>query len=257
MLIKVLPPFWKTFWFKITASLLIALGGYGLFRWRLHIQESRQNRSLQLAQSELKAIRSQMNPHFIFNCMTAIDALIATGQSRKASAYLAKFSKLVRQVLQLSEKQLISLADELNTLKLYLQLEQLRMQDAFDFSFEIAEGLEEMVEIPPMLLQPFLENAIIHGLKPSLKPQKQIHVSAGKEAGKVIFNIEDNGVGRRPGNINPGKHHTSMGIKLTGDRLKMMEQVLPMKTNYFYTDLFDNGGTPSGTRVTIELTYQN
>jgi hypothetical protein len=259
LLIKVLPPFWKTNWFRIVTSLVLAFAGYGLFRWRLHLQESRQNRALQLAQSELKAIRSQMNPHFIFNCMTAIDALIATGQSQKASAYLAKFSKLVRQVLQLSEKQLISLEDEINTLKLYLQLEQLRMQDSFDFLFEIAEGLEEQVEIPPMLLQPFVENAIIHGLKASMKDKKLIRISGKKGGSKVFFTIEDNGVGRKTADINKSsvKHHTSMGIKLTGDRLKMMEQVLPIKTNYFYTDLFDEKGAPAGTKVTIEITYQN
>jgi len=259
MLIKVLPPFWKTTWFKVIVSLILAFTGYMLFRWRLHLQATQQNRTLQLAQSELKAIRSQMNPHFIFNCMTAIDALIATGQSQKASVYLAKFSKLVRQVLQLSEKQLISLADEFNTLKLYLQLEQLRMQDAFDFSMNVADELEDQVEIPPLLLQPFVENAIIHGLKGSLKDKKLILISAVKEAGKITFTIEDNGVGRAESgkNRSAGGQHNSMGTKLTGDRLKMMEQVLPLKTNYYYTDLFDTKGEAAGTKVTIELAYKN
>jgi Histidine kinase len=259
MMIKVLPPFWKTTWFRVAVSLLLALAGYLLFRWRLHLQASRQNRNLQLAQSELKAIRSQMNPHFIFNCMTAIDGLIATGQNQKASVYLSKFSRLVRQVLQLSEKQLINLGDEINTLKLYLQLEQLRMQDTFDFTFDVTEGLEEEVEIPPMLLQPFVENAIIHGLKPSTKEEKHIRIIAGKQKGKLVFIIEDNGAGRNQSNKNgnTGIQHMSMGIKLTGDRLKMMEKVLPILTNYYYTDLFDENGYPDGTKVTIEITYQN
>ena len=259
LLLRILPPFWKTLWFRVLASIILAGVAYLLFRMRLNQQNRKNLQQLQVAQSELKAIRSQMNPHFIFNCVTAIDALIATGQSQKASAYLAKFSKLVRQVLQLSEKQLISLEDEINTLKLYLQLEQLRMQDSFDFSFKIGEGLEEQVEIPPMLLQPFVENAIIHGLKASMKDKKLIRISCEKGGNKVFFTIEDNGVGRKTADINKSsiKHHTSMGIKLTGDRLKMMEMVLPIKTNYFYTDLFDEKGTPAGTKVTIEITYQN
>ncbi len=258
MLLKILPPFWKTAWFRLVASLILALTGYLLFRWRLHLQATRQNRSLQLAQSELKAIRSQMNPHFIFNCMTAIDGLIATGQNQKASAYLAKFSKLVRQVLQLSERQLISLSDELNTLTLYLHLEQLRMQDDFSFSFEIEEGLEDRVEIPPMLLQPFVENAIIHGLKSTSKNVKLILIGAKKEGQKITFTIEDNGIGRAASHTNhsSGRQHQSMGTKLTGDRLKMLEQVLPIKTNYYYTDLYETDGRPSGTRVSIELHYK-
>ncbi|MCU0389113.1 MAG: hypothetical protein MUE71_10955, partial [Chitinophagaceae bacterium] len=137
--------------------------------------------------------------------------------------------------------------------------EQLRMQDDFDFTFVISQGLEEQVEIPPMLLQPFVENAIIHGLKPLHTGKKQLQITIGKEKGKIIFNIWDNGIGRSAAekNATTGKHHQSMGTKLTGDRLKMMEQVLPIKTNYYYTDLLGANGEAAGTNVTIELTYLN
>ncbi len=259
LLLRILPPFWKTMWFRVLASILLAGLAYLSFRVRLHQQNKKNLQQLQLAQSELKAIRSQMNPHFIFNCITAIDGLIATGQNQKASSYLAKFSKLVRQVLQLSEKQLISLADEANTLKLYLQLEQLRMQDNFSFIIDIEEGLEHEVEIPPLLLQPFVENAIIHGLKNSLKEKKHILIKAEKFTNQIIFTIEDNGIGRDESikNTINRNHHKSMGTRLTDERLKMMEHVLPIKTNYFYQDLFDKNGNSSGTKVTIELTYRN
>jgi hypothetical protein len=259
MMIKILPPIWKTTWFRVLASFLLAVTAYCLFRWRLRIETTRQNRILQLAQSELKAIRSQMNPHFIFNCMAAIDGLIATGQSQKASAYLSKFSKLVRQVLQLSEKQLISLADEINTLHLYLQLEQLRMQDEFTYSITVEEGLEEQVEIPPMLLQPFVENSIIHGLKSSADHQKKILISVKRTHEKIRIIIEDNGIGRQEAAKKAGSntHHQSMGTRLTTDRLKIMEQVLPIKTNFYYTDLVCTRGLASGTRVTIEIVNLN
>lgn len=165
----------------------------------------------------------------------------------------------MRQVLQLSEKHLISLDDEISTLKLYLQLEQLRMQDNFSFIIDIEEGLEHEVEIPPLLLQPFVENAIIHGLKNSSKQNKHLHLKAEKSTNKIIFTIEDNGIGREESikNTINRNHHTSMGIRLTDERLKMLEHVLPIKTNYFYQDLVNKNGNSSGTRVTIELAYRN
>lgn len=255
LLIRVIPPFWKTTWFRIAASLVLALAGYGLFRWRLHIQESRQNQVLQLAQSELKAIRSQMNPHFIFNCITAIDGLIATKQNQKASEYLGKFSKMVRQVLQLSEKHLISLRDELDTLKLYLQLEQLRMQDGFTFSISADASLTDNLEVPPLLLQPFVENAIIHGLKSSNSTNKHIDINARQVNETVQFTIRDNGVGRThaAAQNTERRHHASMGTRLTHDRLLMMEKVLGIKTNIIFEDLYNDNGIAGGTQVTISL----
>jgi LytS/YehU family sensor histidine kinase len=253
--LEILPPFWKKNWFKLLATLVLVLTSYLAFRLRLKQQTEKQARQLQLAQSELKAIRSQMNPHFIFNCLTAIDGLIATKQNIKASEYLGKFSKLVRQVLQLSEKQMIPLRQELDTLKTYLQLEQLRMQEGFSFKIKADEHLLDQLELPPLLLQPFVENAILHGLKNSLRSEKHIEISVIQNESAIEFCVKDNGAGRK--NKSPvdkeSKEHVSMGTHLTRERLKMMEKVMGVKTTIIFEDKTDPDNLPAGTNVTIVL----
>lgn len=255
MKLKVLPPWWKTWWFRLAAGLLLAGGIYFFINRRIAAAEKENAYKLNLAQSELKAIRSQMNPHFIFNCMTAIDGLIACNEKEKASNYLGKFSKLMRQVLQLSNEQFIVLSEDLRTLELYLQLEQFHLGEAFTFTIKADESLKEGLEVPPLLLQPFAENAIIHGLKPSLKADKKLDIYIYKKENTIFMEITDNGIGRQEAGLRNKKHthHTSMGTTLSKERLELMEQTLNLKTDIQYIDLTDDTGVANGTRVVITL----
>ncbi len=258
LMLKILPPWWRTWWFRIFASVSLTLILLLIIRKTINSIQKENEYKIKLANSELKAIRSQMNPHFIFNCMTAIDGLIAKGQNQKASEYLGKFSKLVRQVLQLSEKQLISLRDELDTLKLYLQLEQLRTQD-FSFDIQVQDELMEQTEIPPLLLQPMVENAILHGLKTAAHNHKQIKIRVSETDNTIKFEIEDNGIGRKESALKNVQrvNHKSMGSKLTADRLQIMEQLLNIETTLAYEDLQDEMGNALGTKVILSLNSKN
>lgn len=256
MMVKVLPPWWRTWWFRLLASLTLAGLLYAFFRKIIAGIEKENNYKIRLAKSELTAIRSQMNPHFIFNCMTAIDGLIAKNEREKASEYLGKFSKLLRQVLQQSSRQFISLGEDLDTLNLYLQLEQLRIKDGFSFNIAIPDALRHEIEVPPLLLQPMVENAIIHGLRPKQNAPKHLTVSCKKENGTITFRVEDTGIGRKASaelNSTRNDEHKSVGNKLTMDRLKMLEDVSGYKTHFETQDLYDDEGNATGTATTLTI----
>jgi|GEM_PF-3253947 len=252
MQLKVLPPFYKTWWFRLLAGLSLAAIIYFIVQRRIESLNKENSFKLRLAESELKAIRSQMNPHFIFNCMTAIDGLIAKNERAKASEYLGKFSKLMRHVLQLSGQQFIVLNEELDTLKLYLQLEQLRMHNGFTYEIIADDELKQTLEIPPLLLQPFVENAIIHGLKPKDDGEKHLSVTVQQQEGKILFTILDNGIGRQAAQQNQQRQpgHVSSGMQLTTDRLQLLKDALGYNSSVAITDL----PLAAGTQVQITLT---
>jgi hypothetical protein len=159
-------PWWRNTWFIITVILLCSLGFYVLYRKRIKRIKQRANLDNLLAQTEMKALHSQMNPHFIFNCLNSIREMILDNENKQASHYLSKFAQLIRITLDNSTKPFISLKDSIDYLKRYLEMEQIRT-DHFSYSFEIDESLDpEETFLPPMLIQPFIENAIWHGQQP-------------------------------------------------------------------------------------------
>jgi LytS/YehU family sensor histidine kinase len=250
--LKILPPWWKTWWFRVLAGLVLAGSIAGFVKRRIDLANKENSYKLRLAQSELKAIRSQMNPHFIFNCITAIDGLIARNERAKASEYLGKFSRLMRQVLQLSSNQFVSLGEDLDTLQLYLQLEQLRMEGGFTFTINADAELRQNLELPPLMLQPFAENAILHGLKPKADSNRQLHITISRQGQSIVCTIADNGIGRQAAAAlqpaQPG--HQSSGMRLTQERLQLLQDVLGYKTQFTVVD----APTDTGTVVTITLT---
>jgi hypothetical protein len=256
MQLKVLPPWWRTWWFRILAALSLTALLYAFIRRTIANIQKENNYKIRMAESELTAIRSQMNPHFIFNCMTAIDGLIAKNEREKASEYLGKFSKLLRQVLQQSTKQFISLGEDLDTLNIYLQLEQLRIQDGFTYSIEADENLRHEVEVPPLLLQPIVENAIIHGLRPKQTEPKHLTIKCFQDKSNIHFEITDTGIGRKASaenNRQRNDDHKSIGTQLTNDRLKMLEDVLGYRTNMQTDDLYDAHHNPIGTKTMLTI----
>lgn len=160
-------PFWQTWWFRLlTALIVIALAAY-YFRRRVSIIETKAAIKQQMTELEVKALRAQMNPHFIFNAMNSIQQFTLNNDIDNANRYISRFSTLLRKVLHTSQQKLISLEEEIEQLNLYLEIEQLRLGDSFQYHLEVEDDIEtEAVKIPGMLIQPFVENALKHGLSP-------------------------------------------------------------------------------------------
>jgi len=202
---------------------------------------------------EMLALQSQMNPHFIFNTLNALKNLIMKSRIDNAVVYLDDFSELLRSILQNSAKNIITLEEELEILELYLSLEKNRIGDSFNYSIK-APSREDLSQytIPPLLLQPFVENAIWHGLNPSEKPEKWLNISFDTSQNLKII-IEDNGIGR----IASGKTekmHKSMGTDITKERLSLYNHTNDTKVLLTILDI-EEEGIPQGTRIT--LTYNN
>ncbi len=204
-------------------------------------------------ESKMAALRAQMNPHFISNSLNAIDSLVNKGDSEQASEYIIDFSRLSRLVLNNSKAKRISLAKELDTLRYYLRMEKLRMRDNLNYHFEIDESLNlESIEIVPMVLQPFIENAIIHGIQNKQAPGNiwlRIH---GGDAGQLEIRIKDDGVGREKAkefNRQSVVDRTSWGMEITAERLASIQN--DQGATIRYSDLFDELGKACGTEVII------
>lgn len=209
-----------------------------------------------LVELELKALRAQMNPHFIFNCMNSINRLILEGKNDDATRLLTKFSKLIRLILEHSEKKKISLQQELDLLKTYIQLEARRFDGQIDYQVQLeTEEDVEYIEIPSMVLQPFVENAILHGLFHREDRSGHLKLSIQQKGETLVCSIEDNGVGRKKA-LELKKRsvltYKSMAMKVTESRLQLLngsknEQLVQV------TDLVDEESRPSGTRVEVSI----
>jgi ligand-binding sensor domain-containing protein len=217
------PPFWQTWWFRLLVVLLIAAIVLILFRRRIASFKTRAAIKQQMAELEAKAIRAQMNPHFIFNSLNAIQESIVLNDFDTSYQYLSKFSKLLRLVLNNSEKNFIPLQSEIEMNRLYLELESLRFKHSFSYSIEVDEAIDtDMVQFPSLMLQPFIENAVWHGLM-HRDGEKKLSIRFSREGGQLHCEIEDNGIGReKAGQIKKqklGSHHfESKGTDLARQR---------------------------------------
>jgi LytS/YehU family sensor histidine kinase len=208
----------------------------------------------------MTALLAQMNPHFLFNSLNSIDSYIIRNESGKASEYLNNFARLMRLILQNSRSNYISLKDELEALDLYLQMESLRFRDKFQYRIHVDETLDAAsVVIPPMLIQPYVENAIWHGLmhkKDGGCGVVEIHISQDRENNLVCI-VRDNGIGRVRAEAikaqNPGNRKKSMGMQITRDRIEMINKLYNSSTEVKITDLVDAEGQPAGTEVRLVI----
>lgn len=211
----------------------------------------------QLAEFRLVTLKSQMNPHFLFNCLNGIYNCILAEEIDKASEYLSNFAKLLRMVLMHSEKNFISLREEVDLLQHYLRIEALRTSKPFEFNILIDEGINpDEFFVPGMLIQPFLENAIWHGLMNKEGQRKlQIHWRRLKED-VLMCEILDNGIGReqssrRHGNGLRGESHTSKGMSLCMERVELYKALFNTTFNIHVFDLYSEDGLAEGTKVNI------
>jgi ligand-binding sensor domain-containing protein/two-component sensor histidine kinase len=249
-------PFWLRWWF---VAIEITLGGGVLF-WVYRLAENR-TRARQiikekLALSQLTALRSQMNPHFLFNVLNSVQGLIYANKKNDASEYLGKFSDLMRKILEISNKKVISLREEIDMLTTYIELESGRFEEGFEYVINIAPELDaESIKLPTMIVQPFVENAIKHGLMHK-KGHKSLTINCAKSEvypQYVLIAIEDNGVGREAANeLNKSfKKHASFATKAIDSRIHLLNQSL---TENIIIECVDKKGTnkqPQGTVVNI------
>ncbi len=218
------PPFWRTNWFYTLVILCVSCIIFILVKRRIKTIKTKAALTQQLTDLEMKALRSQMNPHFIFNCLSSIQATIMQGETERATEYVDKFSLLLRTVLNQSERPTITLQEEIDYLTTYLELECFRYDD-LQFAVN-ATNVEDaaFIHIPSMLLQPFIENAIQHGLSHKVG-EKQIDILFEEAKNSITVTITDNGIGRvasKEINKNRTLVHQSLGIKNTEDRLKIL-----------------------------------
>ncbi|MEJ7644821.1 MAG: tetratricopeptide repeat protein [Chryseolinea sp.] len=211
----------------------------------------------QLTELEMKALRAQINPHFLFNCMNAIDLMIIKGQSEKASAYLAKFSKLVRLILENTEAAAVTLESEMALLEAYIQLEELRLPGRIAYRISVDKSIgTESTYLPSMVLQPVVENAIWHGIVHKENGGKgNILIDVQQRDKELLCTIEDNGVGRDKSQQlrnNSIMHHKSLGMKITEERLRLRNGKHARQCIHI-TDLKDTLNHPIGTRVTMHI----
>lgn len=227
------------------------------FETALQIEKQRQtDLQKQSIELEMQALRAQMNPHFIFNCLSSINRFIIKNESKVASKYLTRFSRLMRMVLINSKKSLISLEDELQMLRPYLEMERLRFKNYFNYRISFLNEIDaDNVFIPPLLLQPFCENAIWHGMM-NKDGEGMLQIDLEIIEDSLRFTITDNGVGRKKAEeLKTKKAEKSMGLKITSDRLSLINQEKNIQSFFKIEDLEDETGEPAGTKVTFTIKY--
>jgi len=263
------PPFWKTNWFLAIVLFLVVSLIYLAFKLRLRqlLRESRlQSEKLmlkseleaKLASLEMTALRAQMNPHFIFNCLNSINRFIIVSDNETASEYLTKFSRLIRLVLDNSRAEQITLERELETLRLYIEMEKLRFVDRFDCSISIDEQIPvSQTYIQPMLVQPYVENAIWHGLM-HLKQGGLLDIRMQLINDQLVVSIIDNGIGRQKSMSMKSVQmisNSSHGMKVTAERLALLNSKMDAQARVVITDLSDELNQPAGTIVELFLPF--
>lgn len=252
--LEILPPFWQRTWFMlVTGGGLLLIGG-GVFFQREKRNREKAERERRTAELELTSLRAQMNPHFTFNTLNSIQHFIAREDSIAANIHLAKFARLIRKTLENSRHNRIPLQEEIETLELYLKLEKLRFKGKLEYQLEVdPESDPEGDLIPPMLIQPFVENAIVHGIQHK-QGQGRVKVKLIREPFHLKCIVEDNGIGRAAARVINEKmmgRAASRGISITQERLDLMNLTLRKGWSLKVEDLKNTQNQPDGTRVEL------
>ena len=259
--VHVATPWWLSIWFWSLVAIGLAGLTYMAYVWR--IRQVRKEEKLKadfqrkLTEMEMSALRAQMNPHFIFNAMNSIDYYIISNEQEKASDYLNRFSRLIRLILQNSKSTVVPLKDDLEALQLYIDIENMRFDDVFEYEILLEEEVDtELIEIPPMILQPYVENAIWHGLKQKKNGKGRLGVKIRRSEKSIVCVIEDNGIGREAAEklkSKSGDRRKSFGMKITKGRLEALNQIANTNASVQIFDLNKEDKSASGTRVEIVI----
>ena len=257
------PPVWKRWWFIALVAFFLTGMFWLYFRWRVRrikrkSQEAQEKLKLEtdVLKLEQKALQLQMNPHFIFNALNSIQALIGTQDEKTARYYLSKFSRLMRQILESSREPVISLEMEISILENYLSIEQFSHGAPFHWKISTAEDMNtSTIGILPMLIHPFVENAVIHGVIPR-GAAGNIEIHFGRLQNQLVVTVRDNGIGRKKAierRSQQDQHHKSTALLVVQERLELLDG----KTHIEIIDLEDEQGNASGTEVRVSLPWEN
>lgn len=249
-------PFWQRWWFIGFCAILCA-GFIATFITRrsqriLEKERSANEISNRLSEMQIRVLKAQMSPHFIFNALNSVQQFIIINENDKAEKYLSKFSRLLRQLLESNVRENIRLSDEIDVLKKYLEIEQLRFNKVFDFKIEVDGNVDpDGIDIPHYLVQPFVENAIWHGLLPK-EGNKELVIRFEMVSDKSLScTIEDNGVGRQTKSSFVNTEKRSLAINFIRQRLEMMSKISGHNYTLTLTDKIDPEGKSEGTKVVV------
>ena len=214
-----------------------------------------------IADVSMSALRSQMNPHFIFNCLNSIKLYTTQNNNEAAANYLTKFSKLIRMALENSRSETVTLHSEIEALELYIQMEAMRFKEKLKYSITVNKNVDSnFIEIPPLLIQPYVENAIWHGLMHKEDGGNiEVAISAHEDESLLYITVKDDGVGREKSALLRGKSaskHTSYGTKVTAERIELINKIYKTDTTVTTEDVKNENGEVAGTLVTIKIPFE-
>ena len=266
--IVIKPPFYKTWWFRISLIAMALLITYLFIRGRIkkvRLKNEVESRVLKIEKEmfelEQKALRLQMNPHFIFNSLNSIQSYIVSNDTENAINYLAKFSQLMRLILTSSREAIIPVSQEISLLKHYLELENMRFRNRFAYEIRVDSKMDvEYMGIPPMIIQPYVENAIIHGFMNKKSGSCNLLIQLWEKENQLMVVVEDNGIGReRAAEIKAqsGLTQKSQGIVITKERLDILNSKMKNKISVEIDDLKDADGNAAGTRVKLFIPFED
>lgn len=256
-------PLWLSFWFVSSLCVLLVIAGYLTYKFKIEQNNKRNQLKLDrislennLNQSKLKAIKSQMNPHFFYNALNTIQSFVLANEKKQAVNYLSKFANLTRTILEMSEKEEVSLAEEIRTIGFYLDIEKARFDNDFDYQIvELGFGNKEEVKIPSMLLQPYLENAVKHGLLHKAGP-KMLKITFENMNNELLVSIDDNGIGRKKSiELNKIKQgtHKSFATEAIQSRIDLINENKKHQITVEYVDKIAANAQALGTTVIIKF----
>lgn len=239
--------------FIALVALFIALIALFIFRQFKAAKREKLLAEQQKSMMELKALRAQMNPHFIFNAINSIQHFILKNEPDAAQKHLNKFSKLIRKVLENSKQESIPLSEEIEMLQLYTELELVRFSSKFKYKFAVSDKLSpENIMVPPLIIQPFIENAIWHGLMHLKERQGELLITFDKENDMLSCTIDDNGIGRkRSQELRDEARHQPMGLSITHERVNVLNEAYHLNISLRVTDKTNTDGSAAGTSVKL------
>ncbi|MEN9441444.1 MAG: hypothetical protein RLZ33_1521 [Bacteroidota bacterium] len=261
--INVSAPFWQRWWFYVLIVFCVGAISFLIFKGRVGQLRKTQEQRLrhlklenELRLTQQNALKAQMNPHFLFNVLNSIKGFIYENDKKNAARYLSDFSNLVRKVLDMSSLSTVPMNEELETVKLYISLESMLLENDFEFALEVDEAMDlSAFKIPSLLIQPYIENALKHGLRHK-KGQKKLYLRVSQVEDVLKIEIEDNGVGRKASaeiNQQQSHNHTSFATKANEKRLELLNFEREGFVGVEMEDLMDENGESAGTKVTIRI----
>jgi len=237
--------------------LLVWLGVSRRIRQIRRRQDQQDRLVREKAELENRALQAQMNPHFIFNCLNSIQQFIFDGDELAANNYISGFARLIRATLHNSSRPFISVTDEVAYLSTYLSLEKMRFKDKMEYFVEVDPAIDqENTLLPPMLIQPYVENCMRHGLRHKASGKGYILITMSQEEGRLMVVVEDNGIGRKKAMEYKSREHIeyqSKGMSMTADRIRIISAVYGGDITVKVEDVMNEDGKPAGTRILISL----